>query len=179
MPDIVDRNPIIEEILDARQKVIGPAPTPYGGHVYRVFNFCRALHPEPGATDAIAVASAFHDLGVFPDGNLDYLGRSIAMMREWVEATGRSSLAPETALMIDMHHKLSRYRGEHEAVVEAFRRSDLIDVALGAIHFGLPAEFVRDVRTRFPNAGFHATLAKVIAGWIVTHPMNPLPVFRL
>jgi hypothetical protein len=125
------------------------------------------------------VASAFHDLGVFPDGNLDYLGRSIAMMREWVEATGRSSLAPETALMIDMHHKLSRYRGEHEAVVEAFRRSDLIDVALGAIHFGLPAEFVRDVRTRFPNAGFHATLAKVIAGWIVTHPMNPLPVFRL
>src|SRR5262249_14687130 len=94
-----------------------------------------------------------------PRRDLDYLARSIAMIREWVEATGRSSSAPETMLMIDMHHKLSRYRGEHEAVVEAFRRSDLIDVALGAIHFGLPAEFVRDVRTRFPNAGFHATLA--------------------
>jgi hypothetical protein len=94
MPDIVDRNPIIEEILDARQKVLGPAPTPYGGHVYRVFNFCRALHPEPGATDAIAVASAFHDLGVFPDGNLDYLGRSIAMMRNGSRRRGARRSRP-------------------------------------------------------------------------------------
>jgi hypothetical protein len=160
MPEIVDRHPLIEEILDARRNIIGPARTPYGGHVYRVFNFCRTLHAGAGGEDAIAIASAFHDLAVFPDGNLDYLGPSAAMMREWAEAHGRAALAPEMALMIEMHHKLTRYRG-------------------AAIRFGLPKEFVRDVRGRFPNAGFHATLVKVIGGWMVRHPTNPVPILRL
>lgn len=179
MPEIVDQHPVIAEILDARRGILGPARVPYEGHVYRVFNFCRALHAGRGADDAIAAASAFHDLGVFPDGNLDYLAPSIAMMREWAEASGRTALDAETALMIDMHHKLSRYRGKHEAIVEAFRRADLVDVALGLVRFGLNAEFVREVQSRFPNAGFHGTLVRVIGRWIVRHPTNPLPVFRL
>ena len=178
MHDIVDRNALVTEILDARRAILGPARTPYEGHVYRVFNFCRALHGTE-ADDAIAIASAFHDLAVFPDGNLDYLGPSAAMMREWAEAHGRAALAPEIALMIEMHHKLTRYRGAHEGTVEAFRKADLVDVALGAIRFGLPKEFVRDVKARFPNAGFHGTLVKVIGGWMIRHPTNPVPILRL
>jgi hypothetical protein len=177
--EIIDRHPIIAEILDARSALLGEARVPYEGHAYRVFNFCRALHGAGADDDAIAVASAFHDLAVFPDGNLDYLEPSIAMMREWAITSGRSALAAEAALMIDMHHKLSRYTGEHQDLVEPFRQADLIDVALGAIRFGLPKEFVRDVRVRFPNAGFHGALVGVIGRWIVRHPTNPLPVFKL
>ena len=100
-------------------------------------------------------------------------------MRGWATSSGRAALAAEAALMIDMHHKLSRYTGEHQHLVEPFRQADLIDVAVGAIRFGLPKEFVRDVRVRFPNAGFHSTLVGVIGRWIVRHPTNPLPVFKL
>src|SRR5256885_8522885 len=61
VPDIVDHHPIISEILEARKAMLGPGRVPYEGHVYRVFNFCRALHGGGAADDAIAVASAFHD----------------------------------------------------------------------------------------------------------------------
>ncbi len=180
MHDLVDRHPVITEILDARRALLGRARPAYEGHVYRVFNFCRALHRGGAEADeAIAVASAFHDLAVFPDGSLDYLAPSIAMMREWTGAAGRSGLDAEVALMIDMHHKLTRYRGVHEAIVDAFRKADLVDVVLGSLRFGLPAEFVREVRARFPNAGFHGTLVGVIGRWIVGHPTRPFPVFRL
>ena len=180
MPEIVDSHPVIAEILEARSALLGKARVPYEGHVFRVYNFCRALHGGGAAADdAIAVASAFHDLAVFPDGNLDYLAPSVAMMREWSAASGRSALTPEATLMIDMHHKLSRYTGEHQELVEPFRKADMVDVALGMIRFGLPKEFVRDVRARFPNVGFHGTLVSVIGRWIVSHPTNPLPVFKL
>jgi hypothetical protein len=163
--EIIDRHPIAE-ILDARSALLGEARVPYEGHAYRVFNFCRALHGAGADDDAIAVASAFHDLAVFPDGNRlpRAFDRDDARMgyHQWSFRARRRSGAD------DRH-----------ASQDLFRQADLIDVALGAIRFGLPKEFVRDVRVRFPNAGFHGALVGVIGRWIVRHPTNPLPVFKL
>lgn len=43
--NIVTKNDLIEEILTAWQDRIGDDYLGYRGHVYRMFNFCLALHP--------------------------------------------------------------------------------------------------------------------------------------
>jgi len=62
--------------------------------------------------------------------------------------------------MIRLHHKLTRCVEGPDSLPEAFRRADLVDLSLGTIRFGLPRSFVRGVRDAFPNAGFHASLAR-------------------
>lgn len=64
------------------------------------------------------------------------------------------------------------------ALVDAFRRADLVDVSLGLMRSGLPRSFVRDVRRAFPNAGFHRRLLALGAQRARSHPLSPLPMLR-
>jgi hypothetical protein len=80
--------------------------------------------------------------------------------------------------MIELHHKLTPCRGERDALVEAFRRADLTDLSFGFIRFGLPRSFVREVQARFPAAGFHGRVVRLVGGWAMTHPLRPLPMMR-
>jgi hypothetical protein len=174
---VVTTHALVEEILDSWTQTIGGDLPGYRGHVYRTLNLCRALAPSVDA-DHIGVAAAFHDLGLWPEGTLDYLSASIVRATDWLDRGGRATWSPEVALAIDFHHKLTPYRGTHAPFVEAFRRADLVDVTRGVYPAGLPHDFLRDVFAAFPDAGFRARIVRLVLGWVITHPHRPLPVLR-
>ena len=177
-PEVATRSGLLDEVLDASRGRLGRALPAYRGHAYRMWNFARALAPGRERDDDLAVCAAFHDLALFPDGNLDYLEPSVELAREYLAATGRSERTAEIAEMIRWHHKITPLRGENTQYAEIARRADLVDVSLGMVRFGLPRAFVAEVQAAFPNEGFHLAVAKTIASWAVRHPRNPLPVFR-
>jgi hypothetical protein len=177
---LVDRQPLIEEVLEVWAPVLGRARLAYGGHVYRVFNFARRLLGSARHDSALAMASAFHDLGMWSDATFDYLEPSIRRAGEHVRARQPVLSADLIADLIRNHHLLRRPRAGREAqVIDAFRRADLVDVSRGLLRSGLDAGFVREVAASFPYAGFHGLLLREALAWCVRHPLRPLPMLRL
>jgi hypothetical protein len=174
---LVTSNALADEIRDVWRPAIGSDLPGYRGHVYRTLNVCRALAPAVSG-DRIAVAAAFHDLGLWPDGDLDYLPASVARATDWLDRGGRSTWSPEIALAIDFHHELTPYRGAHAPLVEAFRRADLVDVSRGLYGAGVPRAFLREVFRAFPDAGFRPRIVRLLLGWALRHPARPLPVLK-
>ncbi|HEU0054861.1 MAG TPA: HD domain-containing protein, partial [Longimicrobium sp.] len=73
----------LDEVLDAHAAELGADFTAYRNHAYRVANLCLALAPDaPGRVEKIALAAAFHDLGIWTDGTFDYLPPSVRLARE-------------------------------------------------------------------------------------------------
>ncbi|HSC89830.1 MAG TPA: hypothetical protein VLC09_21285 [Polyangiaceae bacterium] len=175
--ELVEREPLLEEILQAHRNEIGANYAGYRGHVYRVFNLSHAFVGNPEARSALAVAAAFHDIGIWSDRTFDYLEPSARRARNYLDA---SSLGIATNLVeqaILQHHRL-RSLPDEEAPAEALRRADLIDLSFGLVRFGLPRPFVADLRRAFPNAGFHRCLLRVGCSWALRHPLRPLPMLR-
>ena len=80
--------------------------------------------------------------------------------------------------MIGEHHKFTRYRNNPSWLVEPFRKADWIDLSGGLLRYRLPDDFVADVLDAFPNAGFHAMLAKLTIKRLKSHPLSPLPMMK-
>jgi hypothetical protein len=170
--------PFVDDALRPFADALGRDRVAYRHHVIRLLNFLFALAPELRDTEQVAVAAAFHDLGIWTDRTFDYLGPSRRLAREHLASRGLAHLAPEVEAIIEQHHKLRPYRGPFAPSVEAFRRADLADVSLGIIRSGLPAPFVRAVRAALPNAGFHARLATLTGRQCLRTPLRPLPMLR-
>jgi hypothetical protein len=126
----------------------------------------------------IVIAGAFHDLGIWSAGTADYLPPSIAPARAYLAREGLDDWAEEIALMIDLHHKITRYRDPRHPLVEIFRQADLADVSLGVARRGLPASFIGELRRAFPNAGFHWRLVRLAGQGLAAHPLSPMQIFR-
>ena len=177
---------LLDEVLSAHAGALGADFEGYRNHAYRVANFCLALtptSPSPTAGDEerfgkIALAAAFHDLGIWTDATFDYLDPSNRLAKAYLAETGRSGWAPDISEMILQHHKLTPFRGRC-ALVEPFRRADLIDVSNGLASFGLGREFLREVFSLWPDARFHERLVRLFLGHLLRHPWNPLPMVRL
>jgi predicted metal-dependent HD superfamily phosphohydrolase len=152
-------------ILERYAGALGGDRDAYAGHVARVLAFYAGLAPGHEAPDAVQVAGAFHDLGIWTARSWDYLAPSVRLARDHLAAVGREDLADEVARIILEHHKLLPYRGVFQETVETFRRADLVDLSLGAIRFSLPREAVRSIRATHPNAGFHRRLTEIGGRW--------------
>lgn len=171
---------LLDELLQHHASALGNDFTAYRNHTYRVINFCSALATaDPVALEKMAIAAAFHDLGIWTDKTFDYLPPSERLARAYLARKGKLEWAPEINGMIREHHKITRYQPNPNWLVEAFRRADLVDVSLGIITFGLPRKFVREVMGTFPNAGFHKRLAQLAFRRLLSHPLSPLPMYRL
>ncbi|MFM7831702.1 MAG: hypothetical protein ACKPJD_07920, partial [Planctomycetaceae bacterium] len=108
---VVAEHRLIEEILGQWREQIGPQWSGYRGHVYRMFNCCLALREcSEEETLKLAVAAAFHDLGLWSDRTVDYLPPSSARAAEWLQYRGLTDWIDEIRLIIDNHHKLRAYR---------------------------------------------------------------------
>ena len=179
-PSLLARHGLVEETLDAFRDAIAGDLAAYRGHVYRVLNFCRGfVGAAAESDDKIAYAAVFHDLGIWSDATVDYLPPSAARLRARLEQAGRTAWSDELARMVELHHKLTPYRGAGAVLVEPFRRADLVDLTFGAVGFGLPRAFVREVRATWPAAGFHARVVQLVGGWALGHPLRPFPMLRL
>lgn len=177
--DLLTRLPTLDAILDAHAAALGDDFAGYRHHAYRVVNFCAAFSThDPARLEVMAVAAAFHDLGIWTAGTFDYLPPSMALADAHLHRIGRVELVPEVTAMIDAHHKVSAADAPPSWLVEPFRRADWVDVTFGLRAFGLPRPFIAQVRQQWPDAGFHWRLVQLSARRLATHPLHPLPMFR-
>jgi HD domain len=170
----------VEGVLRDHEAELGSDYAAYRNHVYRVLNFCVAQWlPNPESLEKLAIAAAFHDLGIWTDGTFDYVPPSIRLATAYLLRTNRPEWTEEIGAMILEHHKISRYGGDSSPLVERFRRADWIDVSFGLRRFGLPRSVVAPVLSALPNEGFHRRLIQLSLARLRTNPLSPLPMFRL
>ena len=176
---LLNEIPLLDELLAAHTTELGRDFSAYRNHTYRVVNFCVALssgNPEP--LEKITIAAAFHDLGIWTDRTFDYLQPSIRLAAAHLLRSGRSQWRAEIAGMILEHHKISRYRGSPDWLVEPFRRADWVDVSKGLVTFGLSRGLLNETFSTWPDAGFHRRLVELSVARLRTHPWSPLPMMR-
>jgi len=118
----------IEDIISPFEKIIGAHYTAYKNHVHRIVNLSLALKNSTQENDElkIIIAAVFHDIGIWTNKTFDYLDPSVQYAKEYLKQQNKTEWAEEIILMIDMHHKLSEYRGAFVDNVESFRKADLI-----------------------------------------------------
>ncbi|TKT85993.1 phosphohydrolase [Dyadobacter frigoris] len=150
----------------------------YKNHVYRVFLNCTLIDNKKDNEDKYAIAAVLHDVGIWTDHTFDYLYPSIEQARIHLTEIDRTDWIAEISLMIYWHHKMSKYQGTHEHMVETFRKADWIDVSLGLLTFKSDKKKISENRKRFPNLGFHTFLVKESLKNLLKHPTNPLPIFK-
>lgn len=179
MMQFITQQPRIDSILQVWREQIGPQYEGYRGHVYRMFNACLALAPQLDeiTKDKLAIAAAFHDIGLWSAQTVDYIDPSVAEAQRWLVAQNLTDWSDEISEMIAQHHKIRPYRGSVPNV-ELFRKADLVDFSLGTVRFGLPIRWMIQLHRTFPNAGFHAYLIKQARHWFSQHPLTPPPFLR-
>ncbi|TXH05316.1 MAG: hypothetical protein E6R07_05190 [Nevskiaceae bacterium] len=173
------RHPLIDTLLDDWRAALGKDDEGYRNHCHILLNVVDALaQPTDRERELIAIAAAFHDLGIWSDHSFDYLDPSAARARAWLAAQGREADAPVVEAMIQGHHQFTRCRGPHARLAEAFRRADWNFVSLGLLPMGVPRTLRRRLVRAFPNAGFHAKLLRLIGREFMRRPWRPLPMMR-
>lgn len=172
---------MVDRILEPWRAALGNDFTAYRNHCQRVLHLCLVLAGDRAARSAekVAIAAAFHDLGIWSNNTLDYLAPSRQLARDYLAKHNRSEWIDEVEAMIEQHHKLTPCRRNAEWMVEPFRKADWIDVSMGRLRFGLSHPLVAEILATFPNAGFHRRLIALTKERFRHHPFRPLPMLRL
>jgi len=170
-------NRVIDELLDPFKAIIVEDYDKYRNHVLRVYQNCLLLDNKKDNEIKYAIASVYHDIGIWTNQAIDYLEPSIEQAKIYLTQTGKEEWIEEISLMIYWHHKWSAYKGKFAETVGNFRNADWIDVSLGVLTFGIDKTEIEKIRKAFPNLGFHKFLLKKITGNLLKHPFNPLPMF--
>ncbi|WP_204369130.1 hypothetical protein [Methylocucumis oryzae] len=126
----------------------------------------------------LAIAVAFHDLGIWTNQTCDYLEPSQQLAHDYLVKYGQEDWCDEIAAMIGLHHKIRPYKAKPNWLVEPFRKADWTDVSQGMLKFGLASSTVAEILAHFPNAGFHKRLLALSKQRLQTHPFKPLPMLR-
>jgi hypothetical protein len=171
-------NQLIESLLQRFKPSLSRDHDRYRNHVYRVFLNCLLIDGDNVNEEKYAIAVVFHDIGIWTDHTIDYLNPSIEQAKIYLLETSKQDWIDEITLMINWHHKISRYKGLYEGTVENFRKADWIDVSLGILSFGFNKQKIRQNRQMLPNLGFHFFLMKQILKNFFRHPLHPLPMFK-
>ena len=174
---------LLDEILETKRAELAEDLEGYRNHVSRVLRFCEEMRKcDEEETEKLVVAGAFHDIAVWTDDTFDYLEPSQERALEYLEARGLRAWSKEIGLMITEHHKIRRFKDGEFPLVELFRRADLVDASWGMLpfgfRFGIPKNVIDQVRAEFPSAGFWRAGRGKLARWILSHPLDPLPMFR-
>jgi len=171
--------PTLDSVLAAHAPLLGRDLDGYRNHTYRVFNLCVALHGGAECDlEKIAVAAAFHDLGIWTAATFDYLVPSVRLAKAHLGRTPHAEWIPDVTEMILQHHKIFPTAAGRDSLVEIFRRADWIDVSRGMLRFGVARAFVRELYSIWPGSGFHQRLVQLSWQRWRTHPLSPLPMVR-
>ena len=80
---LLERIDPLDRVLEKHAVELGRDLTAYRNHTYRVLNLCVALAPcADAALEKVALAAAFHDLGIWSARTFDYLQPSIELALE-------------------------------------------------------------------------------------------------
>ena len=134
----------------------------YRNHVYRAITY--AMHFLDNSVDyeqLVETVFVYHDIGLWSDHELAYLEPSKALAIADYEKYGRELDSDVVRGAIHWHHKIFRYEGPHQNVIEACRKADWIDATKGNIRQGMSKAAIAKVEATFPNLGFHDTLLRL------------------
>ncbi len=178
--NIIQAYGTVDELFGKWKPYLGRDYHAYRNHAYRVFNLSRALAGcSEDDQEKLALASAFHDIGIWLDDTFDYLDPSVRRAVDYLSRIGRESWSECIAEIIYQHHKIFPWHGREQHLVESFRRADWLDVCLFSLPTRLERSFLREVLHTFPRHGFHGRLVLLTLYWSRKHPFNPFPMFRL
>jgi hypothetical protein len=184
--EIVETHASIDTLLEQWRPSLGGDYAGYRCHLYRVFNFSLGLSGASGEDrEKLAVAAAFHDIGIWLDGTFDYLDPSSRRAVDYLTQNDHEDWTDTVREIIEQHHKVYAWRGnpsepvdKDTLLVESFRQADWLDVCLFALPTRLERRYLADVLRRFPRNGFHRRLVTLTLGWVKKHPTDPLPIFK-
>ncbi len=171
-------NELILSILTEFKSELGKDFERYSNHASRVFLLCTLSDAKEENQEKYAIAAAFHDLGIWTNKTFDYLKPSIELSSKYLQSEKRQEWVEEISLMIDMHHKRSKYKGDFQRTVETFRRADWMDVTKGRKSFGLSKAEYQKIVNEHPTLGFHKFLVIQTLKNFFKSPLNPLPMFK-
>jgi hypothetical protein len=170
---VVTSHPIVDVVLDRYRDALGDHMPTYRNHIYRCITYHQLLL---GASipDFAALAWAAHDLGIWTARTFDYLTPSADLAAEHAGEFGITEI-DRLQMLITEHHRLRR---SDDRMTETFRKADLVDVSHGLLRNQIGRSAVQAVVAELPYRGFHAFLAKGLAGYAARHPLRPLPMLR-
>lgn len=174
---LIKQNHHIEIVLQQYENYLKNDFHTYKNHVYRIFNIACLFDTLSDNIDKYAIAGVFHDIGIWTH-SFDYLEPSIELAQEYLVKIGKEEWIEEISLMIDNHHKMSRYSKKFDQTVEIFRKADWVDVSMGILLFGFESSDFKMIKKTFPTVGFHRFLIKQVFKYFLKHPFNPLPMFK-
>lgn len=164
MPDIVIKmeRRRVEAMFEPYRALIGDDFGGYRNHVYRTITYAmHLLNDSAEHEQMVETAFVYHDVGLWTDRRLDYLESSEALAVADNEEHGWG-LEPEALVgAIHWHHKIFRYRGPNQGLIEACRRADWIDATKGWLRKGVSRSDIKSVEAAFPNLGFHKGLVRI------------------
>lgn len=170
---------MLDAVLNPYIPHLGEDFAAYRNHACRVASFHCLLRPADSIDlEQLAIAAAYHDLGIWCAGSFDYIGPSIDQAGHALRQAGRHDLMESVTAMIQDHHKITRCRADAPPAAETFRRADWMDVSCGLLRFGVSRKSIARVKQQYPNAGFHALLLKLALRHGAAHPLRPLPMLR-
>ncbi len=168
---------LITEILTSYKNELGMNFEKYHNHACRVFLFAAKLSKaNEEQQKQLAIAAAFHDMGIWSANTMDYLDPSIKLAAEYLTEHKLEHWTESVSQIIDNHHKLTPFKNNQLA--ESFRKADLIDLTFGFIKFGLSSSQISEYNKLFPAKGFQPYIFKEVFKNIVKHPLNPLPIMK-
>ncbi|MEO0587826.1 MAG: phosphohydrolase [Planctomycetota bacterium] len=160
--EVVAESERIDRLLEPFRAALGDDYAAYRGHVYRVVTYAmHFLGGDESERALIETAFVYHDVGLWTEHELAYLEPSEARAVADNEAQGWGLDGEALRAIIHWHHKVTRYRGPHERVVEAARRADWIDATGGWRRMGLSWSQVAAVESAIPNYGFGGVLQRL------------------
>lgn len=174
---MVTRHEIIDGILNQYRNELAGYFVSYHNHVYRVYNLAVQSIKSEEEKNILAIAAAYHDLGIWTNQTFDYLLPSVALVNQYAATAGLDAeMLHEISVIIMQHHKITAEKSSETA--EIFRQADLVDLSLGVFRCGIQNSLIRETRKAFPNKGFHIYLSKLFLKNLFTNPLNPLPMYK-
>ena len=174
----------IQTIQEEFRSIIGNDFVGYQNHCIRMAGCCLALlsrqtqNTDINAVEKIAIAAAFHDIGIWTANTIDYLQPSIPPMLDYLEEQQKEHWSDEIRVMILEHHKITTTQYQQYPLVEIFRKADLADFSLGLVRSGVPKATIQFLKRKYPNAGFHKRLVELTLSNLPKSPLNPLPMMK-
>jgi HD domain len=133
--------------------------------------------------EVVTVAAALHDIGAYLDpaarqSTDAYVADGAAVARSLLAAhSWTPARIDRCADAIERHHELRRQLARG-AEVEALRLADLVDISGGLLRFGLPRQWVRELRQDVPVDGWGAEVARIGFRMVRERPATVPRIFR-
>ncbi|KAJ8909066.1 hypothetical protein NDN08_005763 [Rhodosorus marinus] len=157
----------LDEHLKSFEESLGGDFDGYRNHCLRVLTYAVHFLKEGSGFDAsevsialpvLGAALAYHDIGLWADGELYYIEESAERAKEALQDKFSVQQISTIHNIIMEHHKITPWHGEDEALVNAVRKADWVDATMGFVRYGMPTGNIATTRNALEESSFHETL---------------------